>query len=117
MTMFNSSLAVLPLIGLLGLAYRSTQPSWAWGSPPTVRQRFLLAVTVFAFGFTFLGLGSLNQGREVALGVQLEQFAVVGSLSLIPLGVFLAFDLPLRLVRRWEAGRGVRHAGVVTRPT
>ena len=112
--MYTSGLAVLPLIGLLVLAYRCSRPSG--GSPPTVRQRFLLAVTVFAFGFTFLGLGSLNQGREVALGVQLEQFAVVGSLSLIPLGVFLAFDLPLRLVRRWEAGRGVRHAGVVTRP-
>lgn len=109
--MFTSGLAVLPLIGLSGLAYRSTQPS-AWGSPPTVRQRLLLAVTVLAFGGTFLGLGSLNQGREFAMTVQLEQFAVVGSLSLIPLGVFLAFDIPLRLVRRWEVGasRRCRHA-------
>ncbi len=113
--MFNSGLAVLPLVGLLVLAYRCSQPSG--DSPPTVRQRLLLAVTVFAFGFTFLGLGSYSQGPKVALGVQLEQFAVVGSLSLIPAGVFLAFDLPLRLVRRWEAGRAVRHASLVTRPT
>ena len=65
----------------------------------------LLAVTVFAFGGTVLGLGSFSNGPAVAPGVWLERFAVVGSVSLIPFGVFLAFDLPLRLVRRWEAGR------------
>ena len=115
--MFNSGLAILPLIGLLGLAYRYTQPSWVWGSPPTVRQRLLLAVTVFAFGGTILGLSSLNKGPEVAPTVWLERFTVVGSVSLIPFGVFLAFDIPLRLVRRWEAGRAELDARVVTRPT
>ena len=114
--MYTSGLAVLPLIGLLGLAYRSSQSSWNWGSPPTARQRLLLAVTLVAFGGTVLGLGSFNQGPEVAPIVWLERFAVVGSVSLIPAGVFLAFDIPLRLVRRWETGRALRHASVVTRP-
>ena len=112
--MYTSGLAVLPLIGLLVLAYRCSRPSG--GSPPTVRQRLLLAVSLVVFGGTVLGLGSFNQGPEVAPIVWLERFAVVGSVSLIPAGVFLAFDIPLRLVRRWETGRALRHASVVTRP-
>jgi hypothetical protein len=100
--MFNVNLALLPLfVVLMATAYRRARS--AGSPPPSVRERVLFGLAVFAVAFFGVGFGSAVQfatAREMG-----EVSIVLFAIALAPQGIFLACDYPLRLVRRWEAGR------------
>ncbi len=110
--MIDVNLALLPLFGvLMAIAYRRTRP--VDSPPPSVRERVLFGLVVFGVVFVGVGFGLAAQlvGRSPANEL-VEVCIVLLALAFAPLGLFLACDYPLRLVRRWEAGR-VSHGSVI----
>lgn len=110
--MINVNLALLPLfVVLMAVAYRRTRHEGS--PPPSARERVLFGLVVLAVVIVGVGFGSAAQlvGRSPANEL-VEVSIVLLAIAFAPLGFFLACDYPLRLVRRWEAGRA-SHGSVI----
>jgi hypothetical protein len=101
--MSGGSFAVVPILGvLMAVAYRR----WlaARGLALAWRLRLVFGLMVFAVIFPAYGLIALSK-TPVSPAEWGEAAAILITVGAVPLGIFLAFDIPLRLVRRWEASR------------
>jgi len=98
--MSGSLLAALPLVAiLLAAAYRRRRG--AAGHVPSWRQRVVFALAMFAVVFPAVGLGARNMSAaEITQADWLASALALMVVGAIPLAIFLAFDIPLRLVRK-----------------
>ncbi len=95
------SAAWAPILAvLIGAAVRRRHPE-----PLTWRERVVFAGTLFGVLFTSQSLATLSRAAEMTAAEWWEGTAVLTAVGFTPLALFMAFDVPLRLVRRWEAGR------------
>jgi hypothetical protein len=78
------------------------------GAAPTWRQRAVFALSALGVLFSGLALGAVSRGAAQPTPAEWRELAaVVVAVGFAPLVLFLAFDVPLRVVRRWETSRGV----------
>ena len=105
--MSSDASALVPLLCVL-VAIACRRSNAARGVALTWRQQILFGPAISAVVFPTLGLAAAARGQ--AQPAPNEWPGLVGLLvavGLIPLAVFMAFDVPLRFVRRWELSRGV----------